>query len=244
MPIGCPCGDTETATCYMHNLTLTCNNYFNVSYVLGMTFILMSYPYLIYMSKKKEKQIMHKINNKTYCIISIWILHMTIINLVLSIIYSTIFLVDIYLRTYHYFVTVNNVSLLHLSQFIFGGFIRLSQCYEWYNMNSIINFQQNKSYGEVLFEIQNSELFLKYRKREKTLNILYFSIGIIMFTFNLGLVIYVLSISDPSNLFYWTRFNSWSGYGGLVHVLMQICFSILMIVMMAILLKTLKKYHV
>ena len=45
------------------------------------------------------------------------------------------------------------VVFLHMFLVIFGSFISFTQAYEWLSMYSIINYQQDKDFGEILFQI-------------------------------------------------------------------------------------------
>ena len=72
----------------MSGITLTCDYYFNSAYVLLVLLCALADIYLIYKAFKKEKQIKHEINNKTYSQISILILRMTVANLLLSIVFN------------------------------------------------------------------------------------------------------------------------------------------------------------
>lgn len=131
-----------------HRITGTCNEFVNYSFLGFLIFEIGFFPYLIYKSVKKERAIRHEINNKTYSIISIWILRMTIANLVLTMAFNLGVIFDIkYDWGGHAMVSP------HMLCVIFGSYISFTQAYEWLSMYSIINYQSDKDFGEILFQI-------------------------------------------------------------------------------------------
>ena len=92
-----------------------------------------------------------------------------IINLTLIIIYlvngaKTNHLVEYNLPSLKFVKFLNLLNGLNTTLIIF------QQGFEWFCMIRIIKFQKNKSFGEILFEIQNADVFLKFKRREKILN--------------------------------------------------------------------------
>lgn len=111
-------------------------------------------------------------------------------------------------------------------------------------MHSIISFQKKKDYGQILFEIQNEQSFLDYRRREKISNYIYYTLGVALFLLNLSLVIVVLSVTNDESDWYWKSFNSFTKTGGVIHLIIQIVNTLIMMITMIVLILKLKKFHV
>lgn len=88
------CPDHKNWTSF-HRVTGTCNEIVNYGFMSFIIFELLYFPYLIYQCIKKEQAIKHEINNKTYSIISIWIIRMTLVNLILSMAFNCGMILDI-----------------------------------------------------------------------------------------------------------------------------------------------------
>ena len=108
-------------------------------------------------------------------------------------------------------------------------------------MNEIIKYQKHKTFGEILFEIQNAEVFLRFRKQEKRINMSW-KVFVVVY--------YVLLIPQTFNMIncdlesckykllidVWIV-SGWIGAGLLISVL------ILYLASLLVLLNQLRKYH-
>ena len=121
-------------------------------------------PILIWLSLRKKRDVQNPINNKTYSIITMQILDWTTITLVMQELLNFALImiafsmngtnessrkeyVDeniLFIKIVYLFILLNHCSL---------NMILFLQGYEWFVMCSILQFQKDKSFGEIFFEI-------------------------------------------------------------------------------------------
>ena len=62
------------------------------------------------------------------------------------------------------------------------NFINLFQIYEWYTMHCIVSYQKDKSFGEILSEIQNQTTFLEFVRKEKLRKKCFYAFGVFVYS--------------------------------------------------------------
>ena len=146
-------------------------------YIYLATIGILTCVYLILAANEKLKQITNPRINNSYCIISVHIVKMVIINMGFQIIIFMFQIFVIFDKTLVY----NSIDIedMHKQTKIYiayqiiaraGSFINsiivFTQKYEWVCMLNIISYQKNKSLSEIIYEFQNTDIKLNFLRKE------------------------------------------------------------------------------
>ena len=146
------------------------------------TLCLLSIPLLIWMTLKKKKSIMNPINNDSYSVITLQILDCTILTLITQSIINIVFVICFFTDVSQSLPFLKFLKFLIVINVQNWDFINLFQVYEWYTMHSIVSYQKDKSFGEILFEIQNADIFKQFISKEKLRKRCFYAFGAFMYT--------------------------------------------------------------